>query len=309
LSVFIHSAAICESQNVDSGTRVWAFAHILPGAVIGKDCNICDHTFIENDVILGDRVTIKSGVQLWDGVRIANDVFVGPNVTFTNDKYPRSKVYPDSFEQIHIMDFASIGANSTILPGVNIGKGAMVGAGSVVTRNVPPYAIVKGNPARITGYVTTKDSAKQNVSPVDVSGVDMPARIGVGKVEVLKVPDFRDMRGTLSVTDFSKLPFAPKRCFFVYDVPNSEIRGEHAHKECHQLLMCVKGSVDLYVDDGRLRKHIVLDQPTIGVHVPPNIWASQFNYSVDAVLVVFASHEYDSSDYIRNYDDFILEVE
>lgn len=145
----IHESAICESLNVGEGTRVWAFVHILPGATIGKDCNVCDFVYIENKVIIGDRTTIKSGVQIWDGVTIGSDVFIGPNVTFTNDKYPVSG--NKSFELLStiIQDGASIGANATILPGITIGVGAIIGAGSVVTRDVPSYVTVLGNPARI----------------------------------------------------------------------------------------------------------------------------------------------------------------
>src|SRR6476659_1999613 len=152
-SYFVHPQALCESQLIGPDTRIWAFAHVLSGAKIGAECNICDHVFIENDVVVGDRVTIKCGVQLWDGLRVGDDVFIGPNATFTNDRFPRSKVYPDSFAQTRVEDRVSIGANATILPGVTLGRNAMVGAGAVVTRSVPPNAIVVGNPARIVGYV------------------------------------------------------------------------------------------------------------------------------------------------------------
>ena len=124
----IHSAAICESKQIGIGTRIWAFVHILPGAVIGKDCNICDFVFIENQVTIGDRTTIKSGVQIWDGITIGSDVFIGPNVTFTNDKYPQSKNKNFQLLQTFVGDSASIGANSTILPGISIGEYAGVGA-------------------------------------------------------------------------------------------------------------------------------------------------------------------------------------
>jgi acetyltransferase-like isoleucine patch superfamily enzyme len=146
---FIHSHALCESNSVGAGTRIWAFAHVLPGAAIGTNCNICDGVFIENDVVVGNDVTIKCGVQLWDGLRVGDRVFIGPNATFTNDKYPRSKAYPDTFPQTIIEDDVSIGANTTILPGIRIGAKAMIGAGSVVTRDVPPGVTVVGNPARI----------------------------------------------------------------------------------------------------------------------------------------------------------------
>jgi len=152
-SFFSHKHALVEpGAEIGERTKIWAFAHILAGANIGADCNICDHVFIENDVIVGDRVTIKCGVQLWDGVRVADDVFIGPNATFTNDIFPRSKQYPEKFLQTHIQAGASIGANATILAGLTIGKKAMVGAGAVVTKDVPAYAIVVGNPARVIRY-------------------------------------------------------------------------------------------------------------------------------------------------------------
>ncbi|WP_336945264.1 acyltransferase [Sphingomonas panni] len=145
----MHTHALVESDGIGERTRIWAFVHILPGARIGTDCNICDHVFIENDVRVGDRVTIKSGVQLWDGVRLADDVFVGPNATFTNDLMPRSR-NPDFIPlETHVEAGASIGANATILPGLTIGARAMVAAGAVVTRDVPPDTLVAGNPARI----------------------------------------------------------------------------------------------------------------------------------------------------------------
>lgn len=150
---FIHPLADVAECFIGEGTKVWQFVVILKGAKIGRDCNICAQTLIEGDVIVGDRVTVKSGVQLWDGTRIEDDVFIGPNATFTNDPYPRSKQYPHEFSGIRVCKGASIGANATILPGVTIGKAAMVGAGAVVTQDVPPKALVVGNPAGIIRYV------------------------------------------------------------------------------------------------------------------------------------------------------------
>lgn len=147
----IHSTSDVQTSSVGKGTRVWQFCVILVGAKIGKQCNICSHCFIENDVIVGDRVTIKSGVQLWDGLRLEDDVFIGPNVTFTNDRYPRSKKYPESFPETRVGKGASIGANATILPGIKIGEDALVGAGSVVTKDVPPGNTVVGVPAKPVG--------------------------------------------------------------------------------------------------------------------------------------------------------------
>lgn len=152
--VEIHPLSDVQSQNIGEGTRIWQFCVVLPEAVIGRGCNICAHVLIENDVVVGGNVTVKSGVQLWDGVRIEDNVFVGPNVTFTNDLVPRSKRYPEAFARTTIKKGASIGANSTIVAGHTIGEYALVGAGSVVTKDIPAYTVWYGNPARQKGYIT-----------------------------------------------------------------------------------------------------------------------------------------------------------
>jgi len=303
--VFVHPAGLCEAADVGAGTRIWAFAHVLPGATIGKDCNICDHVFIEGDVTIGDRVTVKSGVQLWDGVRLANDVFVGPNATFTNDKFPRSRQWPDGFPLTHVGEGASIGANATILPGIVIGRGAMVGAGAVVTKNVPPNAVVYGNPARIHGYGAIRQGVRGQVAGSGASqrsSADTPSLPGGARIITLRRAD--DMRGSLAALEFAGLPFPPVRAFVVFGVPSTEIRGEHAHRRCHQLLVCVNGSLAVLVDDGRDRGEVVLDDPSVGLYLPPMTWGSQFGYSADAVMSVFASHPYDADDYIRDYEEF-----
>lgn len=146
--IFIHNSAIVDTKHIGKGSRIWAFVHILDGVKIGKNANICDHCFIENGVVIGDNVTIKCGVWIWDGVLIEDDVFIGPNVTFCNDKYPKSKNKNWKKEGILIKKGASLGANCTILPGIVIGEGAMVGAGSVVVGDVKPGSTVVGNPAK-----------------------------------------------------------------------------------------------------------------------------------------------------------------
>ena len=153
INPMIHASADVQSPHIGEGTNIWQYVVVLPQARIGRDCNICAHVFIENDVVVSDRVTIKNGVQLWDGLRVEDDVFIGPNVTFTNDRYPRSRVYPDNFESTVVKVGASIGGGAVILPGLTIGRHAMVGAGAVVTRDVPERSIVAGNPARVIGYV------------------------------------------------------------------------------------------------------------------------------------------------------------
>ena len=150
---YVHPLADVQSNAIGLNSKIWQFCVVLSGSTIGGDVNICSHCFVENDVIVGDRVTVKSGVQLWDGVRLEDDVFVGPNVTFTNDLHPRSKQYPDEFLVTRVCKGASIGAGAVILPGITIGEKAMVGAGSVVTESVQAFTTVVGNPARVVKTV------------------------------------------------------------------------------------------------------------------------------------------------------------
>jgi len=304
MSYFVHQHAICESDHIGEGTRIWAFAHVLPQAVIGRSCNICDGVFIENDVVVGDNVTIKCGVQLWDGIRLMDNVFVGPNATFANDIFPRSTQYPERFLTTTVEKGASIGANATILPGITVGMEAMVGAGAVVIKDVPPKAIVVGNPSRIVGYVgTDRISVGQEH---DMIREQQRAAIAVGNAELWRLKRFEDMRGSLMVNEFtSDLPFIPKRTFFVYDVPSEDVRGEHAHRECAQFLICLKGSVRVVLDDGCRNKEVLLDSPEKGLYMPPMIWGIQYKFSEDAMLLVYASHPYNNNEYIRNYADFI----
>lgn len=305
MSAFIHPQALNESETIGDGTRVWAFAHVLPGAVIGADCNICDGVFVENDVLVGDRVTVKCGVQLWDGVTLEDDVFVGPNATFTNDRFPRSKAYPEEFGRTIVRRGASIGANATILPGLTIGAGAMIGAGSVVTRDVPEYAVVVGNPARITGYVNTPPAAPDGPAR---ARVDRTMSVVAG-VTVRRLTRAVDLRGSLVAAELARdVPFEAQRFFVVYDVPSVEARGAHAHRECEQFLVCLRGSVRAIVDDGVNREEFVLDSPDLGLYMPAMTWGTQYQYSADAVLLVLASRAYDDADYIRDYGDFLSEV-
>jgi UDP-2-acetamido-3-amino-2,3-dideoxy-glucuronate N-acetyltransferase len=152
---FVHPQALVETELIGEGTRIWAFAHVMKGAVVGKHCNIGDHAFVESNVTIGDGVTIKNGVAVWDGVSLGNHVFVGPNAVFTNDLNPRAEVKKsrEEFVTTNVLEGASIGANATIVCGVTIGRYAFIGAGSVVIRDVPEYAMVVGNPARQIGFM------------------------------------------------------------------------------------------------------------------------------------------------------------
>ena len=149
----IHNLSDVQTKNIGRGSTLWQFCVVLPGAIIGENCNICSHCFIENKVLIGNNVTIKNGVYLWDEIIIEDNVFIGPNVTFTNDPMPRSQDYSNKFLETRVKKNASIGANATILPGISVGKFAMVGAGSLVTKDVPDYALVMGNPAQIVRYL------------------------------------------------------------------------------------------------------------------------------------------------------------
>jgi UDP-2-acetamido-3-amino-2,3-dideoxy-glucuronate N-acetyltransferase len=310
---YIHQNAIVEpGATIGESTKIWAFTHVLPGARLGKGCNICDHVFIENNVLIGDRVTIKCGVQLWDGITIEDDVFIGPNATFANDKFPRSKQYLDQAETTLIRKGASIGAGAVILPGLIIAENAMIGAGAVVTKNVPPNAIVVGNPARVVGYTNAKDvmrdSPNQN-SHTTPGFTTEGADCRVAGVRLYKFPLINDIRGSLSVGEFQKqIPFDAKRYFLVFDVPSKELRGEHAHHVCHQFLICVHGSCSVVADDGKVRQEFMLDSPDLAIYLPPLTWGVQYKYSHDAVLLVFASHSYDATDYIRDYNEFLTVV-
>jgi len=296
-----HETAIVESADIGEGTRIWAFAHVLPGAKIGGNCNICDHTFIENQVVIGNRVTIKSGVQVWDGVSLEDDVFIGPGVAFTNDFLPRSGIHLTDYPRTLVKRGASIGANATVLPGITIGEEAMVGAGAVVTRDVPPRAKLAGNPARIIGYMDVTPEHPLSLATGGRSdGIER-----FGRVSLHSLPRAQDMRGSLCYGEaLRQIPFEVKRYFLVFDVPSESVRGEHAHRNQHQFLACISGQCHLVTDDGRERHEFILDSLTKGVHIPPMVWGIQYKISRDAVLLVLASDYYDSADYIRNYAEF-----
>lgn len=166
-SVFVHAQAVVETTDIGPGTRIWAFAHVMEGAQIGADCNVCDHTYVEGGAVVGNRVTIKSGVYLWDGLRVEDDAFLGPGAMFTNDLFPRSK-QPWECRATTIRRGASIGAGAIILPGLTVGQGAMVGAGAVVISDVPDFAVVVGNPARVVRMLDPQDADTVRPSPSSV---------------------------------------------------------------------------------------------------------------------------------------------
>ncbi len=291
---FIHPAALCESASVGPGTRIWAHAHVLPGAVIGADNNICDGVFIENDVVTGDRVTVKCGVQLWDGLRVEDDVFIGPNATFTNDVFPRSRVPRAALPPAVLRRGCSIGANATVLPGVTVGPGAMVGAGTVIIADVPANAVVVGNPARIVGYADAEAGAGPSELPPGAS-------CGAVRAEV-----HRDGRGRLSHLPLeAALPFVPRRLYVVDGAPDGWARGGGAYRRSHQILMATHGALTVAVDDGRTRRLAVrLSGPEAGLHVPPGVWTLQYGHTPDASLLVLASEPFDPAERVADYAGF-----
>lgn len=303
---WLHTQALCETASVGAGTRVWAFSHILSGAEIGRDCNISDGVFIESDVVLGDRVTVKNGVQLWNGLRVGDGVFIGPNATFADDPTSLAGCSSEALRPTIVENGAMLGAGCTIMSGVRIGQHAVVNPGAVVIGDVPPNAIVTGNPARITGYAGTFQLGLDTPT----GELEGPAQEStVGGVRVHRLPLVHDMRGDLSVGEFDRdIPFKVARYFVVFNVPSSDVRGEHAHRVCSQFLVCVTGSCAVLVDDGTNRAEIALHEPNVGLFLPPMVWGTQYKFSADAVLLVFASHLYDPDDYIRNFDEFLSEV-
>jgi UDP-2-acetamido-3-amino-2,3-dideoxy-glucuronate N-acetyltransferase len=291
---------------------VGASVVIEPGASVGAECRLGPHVFIARGARLGARVTLAGGTQVWAGVSLEDDVFVGPNAAFGNDRFPRSG-HATEPEPTVVRSCASNGANATLLPGIEVGEGAMVGAGAVVTRAVPRNAIVIGNPARIVGYVESSRDAVLRPVRTRTTGDDAQASGAIATdvrgVTLHELPIVRDLRGSLVAAEVGgNLPFVPQRYFMVFDVPGVDVRGEHAHRACHQFLVCVSGELHVVADDGEHRQEFVLDHQRRGVYLPPMTWGIQYRYSPGSTLLVFASHPYDADDYIRDYDEFLRAV-
>ena len=244
------------------------------------------------------QAQILAGAYVGPGVGVADGVSVGPNACLIGGP-------GEGGEYTDIQSGAVIGGNATVAAGVRIGLHAHVAPGAVVTRSVPPYAIVQGNPARIVGYVNAEagDARAEATHMPDRPGAQGTRVKGVTLHRFRHVPD---LRGSLSVGEFEReIPFLPRRYFLVFDVPTAETRGEHAHLECHQFLIAVSGKVSVVADDGTVREEFLLDRPNVGVYLPPMTWGIQYRYTPDAVLLVFASHYYAADDYIRDYDRFL----
>lgn len=245
--------------------------------IIGADCLVPEGTVLEDGAVLGPRVTLA-----------------GPGIA--------------------ILAGARVEAAATIGEDVRIGKNAWVRAGAVVLSDVPANAIVEGNPAQVVGYRKAASRDRPDPQHIDLARFDamerpamIPLEVGGGALYLMR--KVTDPRGSLTVGEVpGELPFTPMRYFAVYDVPSIELRGEHAHRRCEQFLICLAGSVRVLLDDGVSRCEVTLDRPDAGVHMPPMIWGTQYRYSPDAVLLVFASRGYENEDYIRDYDTFLAEA-
>lgn len=249
---------------------------------------------------------------------VGPDVTLGRNVRFEEDvQIGRGAVLSDTEAgPIILRKGARIGAGAVIAAGVEIGRGARIRDGAVVLHSIPPNAIAEGNPAQVVGYTT---ALPQDVTTFTGGGPGADSNrssaeiipLEVGKAAIYRMPLVLEAsRGNLTVGEIERdLPFQPKRYFAVYDVPSEKLRGEHAHRVCHQFLICMKGSCRALLDDGQNRQEVVLSRPDIGLHLPPMIWGTQYDYTRDAVLFVFASHPYDNADYIRDYETFRSELD
>lgn len=274
---------------VHASARVEAGAQVDPSATVGAESYI------------GANVLIEAGARIGQGVRVGSASRVGANAVLES---------ADSADGVgaRVEDRVRIGPNATVLAGVTIAAEAVVRPGSVVTRSVPPRAIVEGNPAVIVGYV---EAEKTGRAPSAATGPAARAveQTPVRGVTLHRLPVIPDLRGNLTVGEFAKdIPFVPQRYFMVFGVPNREVRGEHAHRECHQFLICVRGSCSVVADDGERRIEVLLDAPEKGLYLPPMVWGIQYKYSSDALLLVFASHYYDAADYIRDYAQYLESV-
>ncbi|MFS2005423.1 WxcM-like domain-containing protein [Duganella sp. CT11-25] len=279
-------------------------ARVHPGAAVAASAMLGDFVVAYPGAEVGEHCRVHGFTQLWPGVRLEAGAELGPGVTLEAPASPQAQV------GIVIGPQARVGAGALICRGVRLGQGAVVAAGAVVAQDVPPYAVVSGSPARITDYVQNASGAPAMAWHQRATFPQQPSVVplGVGGVTLHRFKFLQDPRGDLSVGEFDKeIPFLPKRYFLVMNVPSDKTRGEHAHRQCHQFLVCVKGSCAVVVDDLDQRCEVQLDSPDLGVYLPPMTWGIQYKYSSDAVLLVFASDYYAADDYIRDYDEFVAE--
>ena len=300
-----HPTAIVETKQVGANTKIGANAHILSGAVVGENCEIAEGAVINSGAVIGRGVKVGFGALIDSNVIVEDEVLIGACAVLTNER-PYGSSVNDAVTVI--LKGAIIGANATVLCGLKIGHKASISPGSVVSQNIPQNAIVLGNPAQIVGYVNSPRHSVAAVTKVEGQAGEV-YKSKVAGVQVTRLPSVPDLRGNLSFGEFERhIPFSTKRFFLIYDVPSRELRGEHAHLANHQFLICVNGSVNALVDNGKEREEFVLDSPNIGIHIPPLVWGTQYKYSEGAILLVFASHLYEATDYIRDYQDFLTHV-
>jgi len=302
LPQFIHDRAVCTPNQIGVGTFVRADVRISPSARIGQNCCIFEGVTVEDDVVIGDRVIIKNQARISACVIVEDDTFVGSDVVIHghlsgSEKPQQTKIG----RNVYLGDGVEVQAN------VIIGDFAVIGAGVLVDKSVPDYAILSGAPAQVLGNtISPSFGPSLNHPEDDVVNAQQTSVKGVTLHDIHKVAD---ERGNLSMGEFGRnIPFMVSRYFLVYAVPAEEIRGDHAHFKCHQFLIAVKGSISVIADDGVNREKFVLDRADKGLYLPPMTWGIQYEYSKDAVLLVLASDYYDNEDYIRNYDEFIAHI-
>jgi UDP-2-acetamido-3-amino-2,3-dideoxy-glucuronate N-acetyltransferase len=298
----VNPLAPAAGADAGAATPLDRFSVVDPSARVGSATRIGPHVFVDALVAIGERCTIDSGAHIGRATVIEDRVHIGAHVAFASA--PGGVQTPAV-----VRSDAWIGANVSIGAGVTIGAKALVRPGSVVTRSVPPGAIVEGNPATIVGYVDTTQGPVSALALVRSNTTATIQETPVKGVTVHHFPVIPDLRGNLTVGEFDRqVPFKPLRYFIVFGVPNREIRGEHAHRECHQFLICLRGSCAVVADDGQHKVEVGLDSPDRGLYLPPMTWGIQYKYSSDAMLMVFASHYYDSADYIRDYAQFLQHI-
>lgn len=285
----VHRTADLTRATIAASARVGQFAVIEPGATVGERSVVEPLAVVRRDARIGNSVTVGSGAHVSTGVTVCDHVTLGANCCLQSE--------PTAEAATVVREGARVGAGVVVMSGVEIGQNATVEDGSVVAGDVPPGSTVFGNPAIMQNHSRPSGQTLR---------LHRPAESRIPGVEFIRLREIEDVRGTLTVCQWNQqLPFEPRRIFFLHGVPNENVRGAHAHKECAQALVCFNGTVNVLVDDGRERDEFVLSASDSGIVIPPGIWATQYRYSQNAMLVVFASHDYDADDYIRDYGEFL----